>query len=346
MKILFIGVFYTEWSTHHPMVKALRKQNHQVIKFDYRYLALKFQKVKHPLYLRGFKKYFDKLLKSKIQIPQKIRSLKFHLFGNHEMNNFLLESVKNGNFDLVFFCKADTVNYGLINKINKYAKTWYYFMDPLKILNEIEAYKYAKLCNWSSASGSNLNELFKKYGANSFFVTQGLNPNVFKKNNKVMSKKIGVIFVGTATSKRKNAIKFLEKNNIEVLSFGNGWKNPPIYLDELVDNYQKSKIILNFTREKVGFSIRNFQVLGTGSFLLSEYCLDLEKLFKKGEHLDWFKSDNELVYLINYYLENDEIREKIAFEGNKYARENFSWEKVMKKIIKIVKQNNVNIQSK
>ena len=64
MKILVVGVFYTEWSTHHPMVKALQKQNHQVIKFDYRYLALKFQKLKHPLYLRGFKKYYDKLLKS------------------------------------------------------------------------------------------------------------------------------------------------------------------------------------------------------------------------------------------------------------------------------------------
>jgi spore maturation protein CgeB len=341
MKILFVGVFYTEWSTHHPMVKELRKQNHQVIRFDFRYLASKFQKVKHPLYLKGFKKYYDRLLKSRIQIPQKIRSLKFHLFGNHKMNHYLVEIVKNDNFDLVFFCKADTVNYDLIKIINKYAKTWYYFMDPFIIFNQIEAYKYAKLCNWSSASVSNLNELFRKNGANSFFMTQGLNPDVFKKNTKDMSKKIDVIFIGTATPKRKNAIQFLEKNEIKVICFGNGWKNEPIYLEELVEKYQKSKIILNFTKEKVGFSIRNFQAMGTGSFLLSEYCLDLEEIFKKGEHLDWFKSEKELVELINYYLENEVIRENIAKEGNKYVRENFSWEKIMKSIIHIVQGENI-----
>ena len=346
MKILFVGIFYTEWSTHHPMLKELRKQNHQVIKFDYRYLALKFQKLKPPLYSRGFKKYYVKLLKSKTQIPKKIRSLKFHLFGNHKMNHYLLEVVENGNFDLVFFCKADTVNYDLINVINKYAKTWYFFVDPIETSNKMEAFRYAKLCNWSSATFSNVNELFKKNDANSFFITQGLNPDVFKKNTKDMKKEIDVIFIGTATPKRKNAIKFLEKNHIKVICFGKGWKNKPIYLDELVENYQKSKIILNFTRGNVGFSIRIFQAIGTGSFLLSEYCLDLEELFKKGEHLDWFKSENELVNLINYYLENDVIRENIAIEGNKYVNENFSWEKIMKRIIHNVKENNKNSQSK
>ena len=336
MRILFIGVFYTKWSTHHPMVKALEKQNHQVIKFDYRYLALKFRQLKNPLYSRGFKKYYDKLLKSKIQIPIKIRTLKFHLFGNQKMNRYLVETVDRGNFDLVFFCKADTVNYDLIDVISKNVKTWYFFVDPIETSNEIEAYKYAKLCNWSSATFSNVNEIFKKNGANSFFITQGLNPDVFKKNTKDLKKEIDIIFIGTATPKRKDAIKFLEKNHIKVICFGNGWKNKPIYLDELVEKYQKSKIILNFTRGNVGFSIRNFQAIGTGSFLLSEYCLDLENLFKKGEHLDWFKTKEELLSKIKFYLNNDKKREEIAKMGYYFVLENYTWEKRMSKIIDIV----------
>ena len=80
--------------------------------------------------------------------------------------------------------------------------------------------------------------------------------------------------------------------------------------------------------------------MGSGSFLLSEYCKDLEKYFKRKIHLDWFKSENELVSLINYYLENDVIRENIAAEGNKFVSENFSWEKIMRIIIDIVKEDN------
>ena len=84
--------------------------------------------------------------------------------------------------------------------------------------------------------------------------------------------------------------------------------------------------------------------MGTGSFLISEYCQDLERFFKKGVHLEWFKTPDDLLDLVNYYLRKDILREKIANQGFKYVIENFTWENIMDKIMTIIKEN-INISS-
>ena len=103
----------------------------------------------------------------------------------------------------------------------------------------------------------------------------------------------------------------MKTNKINVICFGPGWRNEPIYLNRLVSKYRKSKIILNFPRQDSGFSDRVFQALGAGSFLLSKFCSDLERVFKKEIHLDWFKTPEECLKLVEFYLEHDNIREKI-----------------------------------
>ncbi len=255
------------------------------------------------------------------------------------MNLKLLRKIKNGKFDLVFLAKADTVNYRLIPIFNRYSKTWFYFMDPLKIVIEMNADKYASKSTWSSATFSNISYFFKKKGANSHFITQGIDIEEYNDIKKELKKKIDVIFVGTKTKKRELKIEILKDNDINITCFGEGWENPPIYLEELIEKYKSSKIALNFTKGKIGFSLRVFQILGTKTFLLSEYCKDLEKLFEKGKHLDWFKDDKELIEKINYYLNNDEIREKISLEGYKKVKKEYTWDKIMNKIIKIVEND-------
>ena len=76
--------------------------------------------------------------------------------------------------------------------------------------------------------------------------------------------------------------------------------------------------------------------MGTGTFLLSKYCSDLERIFKRKVHLDWFNTYEELVELINFYLKNDDVRETIARRGYKYVSENFTWHHTIKNTIDIV----------
>jgi glycosyltransferase involved in cell wall biosynthesis len=341
MRILFVGSFADPWSTHHSLVEELRKKNYEVVKFDFRNLALNNIRLKNRLYSVIFKEYFETFFMYRLYFPDKLRDIKFYIFGNWRMNKNLLNIVKNSNFDLVFLAKADTVNYNLIPIFNNFSKTWYFFMDPLNISHEIRGHKYAKLCNWNSATTKAMNTLYKKVSDNSYYILEGFDENIFKPGEENKQKEIDVIFVGTRNSLREKYIKYLRKNKIDVNVHGPRWKNKPIYLENLAKKYKISKIILNFTKKDSGFSNRVFYAMGTGSFLLSKYCSDLPRLFKKGIHMDWFKSPEECLKLIKFYLENDEIREKIAQEGKKYALENFTWKKSVEKIFKILNNKKV-----
>ncbi|MFX0072313.1 MAG: glycosyltransferase [Candidatus Hermodarchaeota archaeon] len=215
-------------------------------------------------------------------------------------------------------------------------------MDPLYQAIRINAHKYANRATWSNATFSSVNAFFKRNGANSYLITEGINPKIFKPGKVNVKKTIDIIFVGEKTPKRIKFVDFLRKNNININCYGPGWENKPIYIDKLVNEYKKSKIVLNFTRDKIGFSDRVFLTLGTNSFLISEYCRDLERFFKKGIHLEWFKSPEELLRLSKYYLENDEEREAIAKQGYKIVKENFTWDKIIEKIFKIINSKSKN----
>ena len=333
MKILFVGAFNDPWSTHHPFVKVLRNKDHEVIKFDFRNLALKNIKLKFRLYSEVFKEYFETYIMYRLYLPNFIRNFKFYLFGNWQMNRQLLKIIKKNHFDLVLIAKGDTVNYNLIPIFNKFSKTWYFFMDPLNISHEIRAHKYAALCNWCSATTTAMTTLFKRMSKNSYYILEGYDVNIFNPGVNNSNKEIDVIFVGTIDSVREKFITYLRKNKVNVICYGVGWKNKPIYLKDLIKRYRQSKIILNFPKKDSGFSDRVFQALGTGSFLLSKYCSDLRRLFKKGVHLDWFNTPKECLELIKCYLNNDNLREEIAQRGHEFALENFAWDKTVDKIL-------------
>ncbi len=330
MKILFIGVFHKPWSTNVPMAFEFKKKGIKTICFDYR-VSLK---AKNKFFIRALD-FIKKKSKYLFRILSKFD--KYYLHGSWRINRQLLEEVKKGDYDLVFIAKGSTISYKLIPKLNNYTKTWYYYMDPLSNALKDKADKYAKNAFWSSATFSSVNAFFKRKGANSYFIPQGCNTNIFKPSKLKTTKDIDIIFVGTVSPKREIFVNFLKKKGFNIICYGVGWKFPPIYLKNLVDKYRRSKIILNFTRGKIGFSIRVLQAMGTSSFLLSEYCQDLEKFFTKGVYLEWFKTPEELLGLIRIYLSNELLREAIAYQGYEYILKRFSWDNMINKIIQIIR---------
>lgn len=341
MKILFVGKFIKAHSTHYYFVQELKKRGHQIDCFDYRRVAYLNMGIQHPLYSIKLRLIFEMNIKRRNYLPKLIRKAKFYFFGNWKMNRQLLNLIKNNQYDLIILAKADIINHENIKKFNNYSKTFYYFMDPLKIAHEINAINYASLTTWSSASTTAMNTLFKRAGANSYHVLEVYDENTYYPGEENKHKEIDVIFVGRGLPNRKKYINFLRKNNINVICHGPKWENKPIYFDELISKYRKSKIVLNFPQVDSGFSDRVFHVLGTGSFLLSKYCSDLKRIFKKEVHLDWFETPEECLKLTKFYLNNDEVRENIAQQGHKYVLENYTWKDTIEKILQIVTQNQI-----
>ena len=333
MKILLVGVLDVPWSTNIPMQRCLEGFGHAVDAFNYRTIAKDHsgrwgRSMAVPLVL-------DKACSYMRRHPRLPASdIFFKINGRHQMNQMLLDTVRQGNFDLVLLSKTDSMNYELLPEINRYAPTWYFFMDPMAVAMSINAKEYAKRATWASATFSDVVDHFQDAGSNVHWITQGLDPGEF--SPRPTEKDIDVVFVGSREEKRERFVARLRRANIEVTCFGNGWENDAVYQNELANIYQRSKIVLNFCREGSGFSIRVFQVMGTGSFLLTEYCTDLESFFERRVHMDWFRDDDELSDRIDYYLRNDFEREQLAREGCALVHQRHTWEKSLNSMMKIV----------
>lgn len=322
-KILFIGVFTPYHSNNNLQKIAFEKAGYEVEVFDYRQ---EIEKIRSSIANR-FSRFFFILKK----FPSLLRRLFYYEPAKLSVKKMLLEKVKSSKNDLIFLSKTEELDYKIIDKLNEYASTFYYFMDPPSTAKTIEAYEYAKRATYSSATFSDVVNMFKKSGGNSKQILEGILPPDKKYENK---KNIDVVFVGTLDKKRKNFIKYLKDNNINIVSYGPGTKKGPIYGDDLFKTYAESKIILNLTRIGDGFSLRIMEAMKSGSLMLSEYSKDLEKYFCRKEDLDWFESKEECLSKIKYYLNNKKEREFIANNGYNKVIKNHTWDNQIKQILK------------
>ena len=112
-----------------------------------------------------------------------------------------------------------------------------------------------------------------------------------------------------------------------------------IYLEEAAEQYRNSAINLNFICGEI-ISNRVIRILGAGGFALSEYCADLGHSYERGQELDWWTSDDEMLNKIHYYLSVPEHRAEIAAAGHKLAKK-YTWEHQMNKITKFIQGNRV-----
>lgn len=88
-------------------------------------------------------------------------------------------------------------------------------------------------------------------------------------------------------------------------------------MDEMPLIFQHSKVNLNITAKSIrsGLSLRIFDVLGCGGFIITNYQAELSEFFTPGADLEYYTSLEELDEKTGYYLTHDHEREKIAAKG-------------------------------
>jgi len=99
--------------------------------------------------------------------------------------------------------------------------------------------------------------------------------------------------------------------------------------------YNQSKITLTITAPQFHnlrqyFSDRLGMGMCAGSFSLTNYQPDLEVLFKRGYHLDWYTNDEEMFDKLKWYADHDTEREKIAKQGYELAIKMFDMSQMLK----------------
>lgn len=147
-------------------------------------------------------------------------------------------------------------------------------------------------------------------------------PGIHRKHG--LSKKHNVAFVGNLfPGPRNELLQSIQKNFSEV-------KIARAYFDEMARIFSASKIVFNRSVEN-DLNMRVFEALSCGSLLITNELDGNGQLefFQDGVHLATYKDEEELIEKIRFYLEHDDIREKIAKHGCAEAIENHSYSKRM-----------------
>lgn len=296
MKILMVGVLDRKESTDVQESQAFRDLGHQVIEFNYR-----------------------------TEISQ---------HGYDNTVHKLLGILKHNSFDMAYLCKIDSIEPKVINQMNQFTRSFYIFTDPILTAKEMHAVEYARRATWASATSVEVFNEFKKVNSKSYKIFEGFNPKIFYPI-KNCAKEYDVIFVGGATEKRKKIIEGIKNAGIDIKFYGSGWGERNIYLEELNTEYNKSKIILNICQSNI-FSNRVMQALGSGGFVLSDFCDDLKDTFEDGDELMLCGTD-EFIEKIDYQLKNERMRKAIADEGHKAVRK-FTWKRQMARVLNAMRK--------
>lgn len=193
---------------------------------------------------------------------------------------------------------------------------------------------------------------YKNLGLNSHFFPQFTRLDKFY-NAYDEKYKTKLLFVGNVWSKemRRKTVDYAVRNNIDIDIYGKGWrdmldaqkhyliKGEQIVNDKLKYYYSSADIVFNDTREdmiEAGFiSNRIFDVTACGGFIISDYIKEIEEIY--GDSIVMYKTEEEFVKLVDYYLAHPEEREAKAKKAQEITIKNFGAENSIKKMAKVMR---------
>ena len=149
-------------------------------------------------------------------------------------------------------------------------------------------------------------------------------------------KDIDVCFIGHFENDgRDEKIYHLIKNNINVKIFGGvTWKKSKLFKNlknNLLDPVREEEYNITLNRTKIAlvflskinsdnYTRRNFEIPASKTFMLSEHTDYLSNIFREDIHCSFFKTKEELLNKIIFYLDNHELRQKIEENGFKKVK--------------------------
>ena len=268
--------------------------------------------------------------------------------GVLSMNNMLIDAFEKLTPDLAIIVKGLGIYPETIKKIKEFHKNpivgWIF--DPKlgnSYVKDVKPYTdmIKELDIFYSVDGDAVADL-APLGVNCKYLGEACyyeshKPIVF---NSIQKRKFGsdIVFMGSIDSFHKERMTFLKRivdEGFNLKIYGNIFGNAPSWalehhtkLEVINDMHslvsQASKIVIGTDEcrdRKYSFSARLYRVLCAGGFYLTTKTNGIEEIFTPGTHLDIFDNENELIEKIIKYLKNDELRNKIAEQGQKEIME-------------------------
>lgn len=199
---------------------------------------------------------------------------------------------------------------------------WRHFLKAAPHYDHIFVYRQKNLDDYKKIGYRNTSLLRSYYLAEKNFPIKKLLSEKYK---------CDVIFVGHwENDGRDEYIKAIIDRGINFKLFGSEWQRSKYYnffknklgeIYSLDQDYNlainSAKIVLCFLSKLNNdtYTRRNFEIPAAKTFMLSEYSNDLNELFAAGQQADYFRTKEEMIEKIKFYLQNSKEREKIALAG-------------------------------
>lgn len=173
-------------------------------------------------------------------------------------------------------------------------------------------------------------------GCPAVYLLEASDPEIFKPLS--VPKEHDVCFVGANYGVRSKIVKAIEKKNVKVTCYGNGWQNGRIDVKKLPELFAKSRIILGvgtigYCTDFYALKMRDFDGPMSGSLYITHDNPDLYELYEVGKEIITYKTPEECAQKIRYYLDHPEERKTIARAGRIRAEREHTWELRFKKLL-------------
>ncbi|RME80820.1 MAG: hypothetical protein D6785_09860 [Planctomycetota bacterium] len=243
----------------------------------------------------------------------------------------------------VLFLYAKDISYDLLAWARERMKIILYYEDPKNDTFE-EMVRFGRLAHLFYVTSRGDIPFYEERGIRARYITGGCDSLAHYREEKTFSKyESQLAFIGRPGA--KNRIELIQEisSQFDLKVYGKGWEKygiQPALQNAYADDYRRicasAAIILgqNVVERDLFFSNRIWYTLGCGGFFLTTYTPNMEEIFQRGVHLDWFIDLDECKEKIHYYLNHEEERKQIALQGYKLAHEQYSFEKLAQQMLK------------
>lgn len=167
-------------------------------------------------------------------------------------------------------------------------------------------------------------------GCPAIFWPLASDPGVFSSDEDV-ERDIDVLFVGNRYGIRARIVDYLAAQGILVSSWGGGWPNGYVTAEQCASLFKRAKIILGigtvgYCDDVYTLKLRDFDAPMAGALYVTHRNPDLTMLYKEGEEIACYETEQECADVIRHYLSHLNERITVAHSGWCKAVNRDSWD--------------------
>lgn len=327
---------------HTALYNALRKAGFDVCFIDFRnYPVLK---IGHPVHMLANK------------LPDRIKNYLYEK-ANRSISNFILKKARETKPDYVLFAKAKSISIPVLKKLRKIAPTINWYPDAANNWPSIR--KLVSHYDYFFVFDRSVVDTLKREGySNVYHLPFCGDVDKFAEWPDNESHKYKVSFLGSYSPDYKKRLDILaEIKNLGLEVWGNKeWLDTPLKdqfhgpvdppdINVIKKLYSDSKIVIHIDAntgnpEASGLTLRPFDVTSSGSMLIAQDDRDeIFDMFKDGEEFVSFHDEKDIKEKVQYYLDHEEERRKIARAGFLRTRTDHTYLDRVKRIFSIAESN-------